>query len=158
MLEIVALFIPWITFTSGSRSASLSFIDILTKLTDAASGFAGAYVRFLAFIVIAATLLSTLPWVLGALRTKRSAFLLSGIRTRELTPANFWWYRTVFAGRATVMLIIHAAGVATMFWDDLSQIGLGAYLLLAGAVIVVAGAAVGPRLNATAPPPGMPGF
>ncbi|WP_406641586.1 hypothetical protein [Amycolatopsis sp. WGS_07] len=148
ILEIVALFIPWITFTKGSQSASLTFFDIFTKLPSGSDGFASMYVRFLAFIVIAATLLSSLPWVLGALRTKKSAYWLSGIRSRELTPQSLGWYRTVFAGRATVMLIIHIAGIATIFSEDLSMIGLGAYLLLAGGVLVIVGAAIGPKLTA----------
>ncbi|WP_409466504.1 hypothetical protein [Amycolatopsis sp. GA6-003] len=148
ILEIVALFIPWVTFTLGSQSASVTFIDAFGKMTSGMDSFAAMYVRFLAFIVIAATLGSSLPWVLGALRTKKSAFWLSGIRTRELTPPNFWWYRTVFAGRATVMLILHASGIVAMFSEDLSKIGLGAYLLLLGGVLVIVGAAIGPKLTA----------
>ncbi|WP_409182895.1 hypothetical protein F9C11_42050 [Amycolatopsis sp. VS8301801F10] len=148
ILEIVALFIPWVTFTLGSQSASVTFIDAFGKMTSGMDSFAAMYVRFLAFIVIAATLGSSLPWVLGALRTKKSAFWLSGIRTRELTPPNFWWYRTVFAGRATVMLILHVAGIVAMFSEDLSKIGLGAYLLLLGGVLVIVGAAIGPKLTA----------
>ncbi|MGW7539365.1 hypothetical protein [Amycolatopsis sp. NPDC054798] len=148
ILEIVALFIPWVTFTLGSQSASVTFIDAFSKLTSGSDGFAAMYVRFLAFILIAATLGSSLPWVLGALRTKKSAYWLSGIRSRELTPPNFWWYRTVFAGRATVLLIFHIAGIVTMFSKDLSKIGLGAYLLIAGGLLVVVGAAIGPRLTA----------
>ncbi|MFD2472789.1 hypothetical protein [Amycolatopsis silviterrae] len=148
ILEIVALFIPWITFTKGSQSASLTFFDIFSNLPSGSDGFASMYVRFLAFIVIAATLLSSLPWVLGALRTKKSAYWLSGIRSRELTPQSLGWYRTVFAGRATVMLIIHIAGIVTIFSEDLSRISLGAYLLLAGGVLVVVGAAIGPKLTA----------
>ncbi|MFB9925386.1 hypothetical protein ACFORO_03595 [Amycolatopsis halotolerans] len=148
ILEIVALFIPWVTFTRGSQSVSVTFIDIFSQLTSGTDSFAAMYVRFLAFILIAATLLSTLPWTLGVLRTKRSAYWFSGIRRRELTPPNFWWYRTVFAGRATLMLVFHIAGIVAMFSEDLSKIGLGAYLLVLGAVLVVAGAAIGPKLTA----------
>ncbi|WP_081655140.1 hypothetical protein [Amycolatopsis orientalis] len=148
ILEVVALFIPWVTFTLGSQSASVTFIDAFSKMTSGMDSFAAMYVRFLAFLLIAATWLSSLPWVLGALRTKKSAYWLSGIRSRELTPPNFWWYRTVFAGRATVMLLFHIAGIVAMFYEDLSKIGLGAYLLLLGAVLVIVGAAIGPKLTA----------
>ncbi|WP_370939966.1 hypothetical protein [Amycolatopsis sp. cg13] len=148
ILEIVALFIPWVTFTLGSQSASVTFIDAFSKMTSGMDSFAAMYVRFLAFILIAATLLSTLPWTLGALRTKKSAYWLSGIRRKELTPPNFWWYRTVFAGRATLMLAFHIAGIIAMFYEDLSKIGLGAYLLVLGGVLVVVGAAIGPKLTA----------
>ncbi|WP_205673372.1 hypothetical protein [Amycolatopsis nivea] len=148
ILEVVALFVPWVTFTLGSQTASVTFIDAFSKMTSGMDSFAAMYVRFLAFLLIAATLLSTLPWTLGALRTKRSAYWLSGIRRRELTPPNFWWYRTVFAGRATVMLAFHIAGIVAMFSEDLSKIGLGAYLLILGGVLVIAGAAIGPKLTA----------
>ncbi|MFE3179210.1 hypothetical protein ACFXPA_46895 [Amycolatopsis sp. NPDC059090] len=148
ILEIVALFVPWVTFTNGAQSASVSFIDAFTKIPSGSDSFASMYVRFLAFILIAGTLGATLPWVLGALRTKKSAYWLSGIRRRELTPSSFWWYRTVFAGRATVLLLFHIAGIIAMFYDDLSLIGLGAYLLVVGGLLVVAGAAIGPKLNA----------
>ncbi|ATY09962.1 hypothetical protein CU254_05415 [Amycolatopsis sp. AA4] len=148
ILEVVALFIPWVTFTLGSQTASVTFIDAFGKMTSGMDSFAAMYVRFLAFILIAATLGSTLPWTLGALRGKKSAYWLSGIRSRELTPPNFWWYRTVFAGRATLMLIFHIAGIVAMFSEDLSKIGLGAYLLLLGGVLVVVGAAIGPKLTA----------
>lgn len=148
ILEVVALFVPWVTFTLGSQTASVTFIDAFSKMTSGMDSFAAMYVRFLAFLLIAATLLSTLPWTLGALRTKRSAYWFSGIRRRELTPPNFWWYRTVFAGRATVMLAFHIAGIVAMFSEDLSKIGLGAYLLILGGVLVIAGAAIGPKLTA----------
>ncbi|WP_162834807.1 hypothetical protein [Amycolatopsis circi] len=148
ILEIVALFIPWVTFTLGSQSASVTFIDAFSKMTSGMDSFAAMYVRFLAFVVIAASLGATLPWVLGALRTKKSAYWLSGIRRRELTPPNFWWYRAVFAGRATIMLAFHIAGIIAMFSEDLSKIGLGAYLLVLGGVLVVVGAAIGPKLTA----------
>ncbi|MBB1155490.1 MULTISPECIES: hypothetical protein [Amycolatopsis] len=148
ILEVVALFVPWVTFTLGSQTASVTFIDAFSKMTSGMDSFAAMYVRFLAFLLIAATLLSTLPWTLGALRTKKSAYWFSGIRRKELTPPNFWWYRTVFAGRATVMLLFHIAGIVAMFYEDLSKIGLGAYLLILGAVLVVAGAAIGPKLTA----------
>ncbi|MYW96998.1 hypothetical protein G3I59_41915 [Amycolatopsis rubida] len=148
ILEVVALFIPWVTFTLGSQTASVTFLDAFSKMTSGMDSFAAMYVRFLAFILIAGTLLSTLPWTLGALRTKRSAYWFSGIRRRELTPPNFWWYRTVFAGRATVMLLFHIAGIIAMFYEDLSKIGLGAYLLLLGGVLVIVGAAIGPKLTA----------
>lgn len=148
ILEIVALFIPWVTFTLGSQTASVTFIDAFSKMTSGSDSFAAMYVRFLAFILIAATLGATLPWVLGALRTKKSAYWLSGIRSRELTPPNFWWYRAVFAGRAAFLLIIHIAGIVAMFYEDLSKIGLGAYLLVLGGVLVVVGAAIGPKLTA----------
>lgn len=148
ILEIVALFVPWVTFTLGSQTASVTFIDAFGKMTSGSDSFAAMYVRFLAFVLIAASLGATLPWVLGALRTKKSAYWLSGIRSRELTPPNFWWYRTVFAGRATLMLIFHIAGIVAMFSEDLSKIGLGAYLLVLGGVLVVVGAAIGPKLTA----------
>ncbi|MEU4672891.1 hypothetical protein AB0F91_34230 [Amycolatopsis sp. NPDC023774] len=148
VLELVALFgVSWVTFTNGTQSVTMSFLDLVKAAGDnaAASGFAATYVRFLAFIITAATAASVLPWTLGAIRAKRSAFLLSGIRSRELTRADFWWYRTVFSGRAAVMLIFHAAGIATLYWGNFSSLGLGPILLLVGALLVVAGAVMGPR-------------
>ncbi|QYN25504.1 hypothetical protein [Amycolatopsis sp. DSM 110486] len=148
VLELVALFgVSWITFTNGTQSVTMSFLDLVKAASDnaAASGFAATYVQFLAFIITAATAGSVLPWTLGALRAKRSAFLLSGIRSRELTRAGFWWYRTVFSGRAAVMLIFHAAGIATLYWGNFSSLGLGPILLLVGGLLVLAGAAMGPR-------------
>ncbi|QRP44796.1 hypothetical protein [Amycolatopsis sp. FDAARGOS 1241] len=153
VLELVALFaLPWITFTNGSQSVTMSFLDLFKRVSEVgADGFAAAYVHFLAFIITAATAVSVLPWTLGGLRAKRSAFLLSGIRSRDLTRANFWWYRAVFGGRATVMLVLHLAGIATMYWGSFSQLGIGPILLVAGAVLVVAGAAVGPRRGPAMP-------
>ncbi|MGW4486885.1 hypothetical protein ACWEOE_23940 [Amycolatopsis sp. NPDC004368] len=154
VLQLGALFgLPWITFTSGSQSVTMTFLDLLKAVNDnsAASGFGATYVQFLGFLVTAATALSVLPWTLGALRAKRSAFLLSGIRSRDLTRANFWWYRTVFSGRATVMLIIHAVGIATVYWGNFASLGLGPILLFVGAVLVVVGAAVGPRQTPAMP-------
>ncbi|MEV4601686.1 hypothetical protein AB0K15_30320 [Amycolatopsis sp. NPDC049253] len=154
VLELVALFgVSWITFTNGTQSVTMSFLDLVKAASDnaAASGFAATYVQFLAFIITAATALSVLPWTLGALRAKRSAFLLSGIRSRELTRADFWWYRTVFSGRAAVMLIFHAAGIATLYWGNFSSLGLGPILLLVGALLVVAGAVMGPRQGPAMP-------
>ncbi|WP_084470144.1 hypothetical protein [Amycolatopsis benzoatilytica] len=148
LLQIVALFVPWVTVTIAGQSSSASFLDIFQNLPAAADGFSAYYVRFISFLVVVVSLLSSLPWTLGALRGKRSAWWLSGIRSRELNQANFWWYRAVFGGRAVVMLIIHIAGVVTMFSKDFSQLGLGGYLLLAGGLLIVAGAAIGPRVNA----------
>ncbi|WP_432850404.1 hypothetical protein ACQPXB_07710 [Amycolatopsis sp. CA-161197] len=148
VLELVALFgVSWITFTNGTQSVTMTFLDLVKAASDnaAASGFAATYVQFLAFLITAATAASVLPWTLGALRAKRSAFLLSGIRSRELTRASFWWYRTVFSGRAAVMLILHVAGIATLYWGNFPSLGLGPILLLVGAVLVIAGAAMGPR-------------
>jgi hypothetical protein len=147
IVELVALFaVPWITFTSGSQSVTMSFLDLFKRVNEiGASGFAGTYVHFLAFLVVAATAVSVLPWTLGGLRAKRSAYLLSGIRSRELTRANFWWYRTVFGGRAIVMLVIHLVGIGAMYWGAFSQLGLGPILMVVGAVLVVAGAFAGPR-------------
>ncbi|WIX79323.1 hypothetical protein QRX50_00445 [Amycolatopsis carbonis] len=148
VLELVALFgVSWVTFTNGTQSVTMSFLDLVKAASDnaAASGIAATYVQFLAFLITAATAASVLPWTLGALRAKRSAFLLSGIRSRELTRADFWWYRTVFSGRAVVMLILHAAGIATLYWGNFPSLGLGPILLLVGALLVIAGAAVGPR-------------
>ncbi|MET7997708.1 hypothetical protein ABZU76_43175 [Amycolatopsis sp. NPDC005232] len=148
VLELVALFgVSWITFTNGTQSVTMSFLDLVKAASDnaAASGFAATYVQFLAFIITAATAGSVLPWTLGALRAKRSAFLLSGIRSRELTRSGFWWYRTVFSGRAAVMLILHAVGIATLYWGNFPSLGLGPILLLVGAALVIAGAAMGPR-------------
>ncbi|WP_328606850.1 hypothetical protein OG943_44340 [Amycolatopsis sp. NBC_00345] len=154
VLELVALFaVPWVTFTSGTASVSMTFLDLLRQ-SDAvrfSSGLATSYVQWFAFLVTVVTMASVLPWTLGALRTKRSAFLLSSIRRKELTHANFWWYRTVFAGRATVMLLLHAAGVVLIFARNFSLLGLGPYLLVGGALLVVVGAAIGPRKA-----PGMP--
>ncbi|MFI5615163.1 proline-rich domain-containing protein [Amycolatopsis sp. NPDC051903] len=153
VLELVGLFaLSWITFTSGSQSVTMSFLDLFKRVSEVGTdGFAAAYVHFLAFIITAATAVSVLPWTLGGLRSKRSAFLLSGIRSRDLTRANFWWYRTVFGGRATVMLVLHLAGIATMYWGSFSQLGTGPIVLAVGAVLVVAGAAVGPRQGPAMP-------
>ncbi|MEV6900459.1 hypothetical protein [Amycolatopsis sp. NPDC051372] len=154
VLELVALFgVSWITFTNGTQSVTMSFLDLVKAASDnaASSGFAATYVQFLAFIITAATAGSVLPWTLGALRAKRSAFLLSGIRSRELTRSGFWWYRTVFSGRAAVMLILHAAGIATLYWGNFPSLGLGPILLLVGAALVIAGAAMGPRQAAAMP-------
>jgi hypothetical protein len=148
VLELAALFVvPWVTFSSGDLSASLSFLDLVKAANDTtlATGFSGAYVKFLGFIATGATVLGVMPWTLGALRTGKSAFLLSGIRRKQLTRTSFWWYRVVFAGRAVVMLAIHVAGIAVLFSDDFDQLGPGPWLMFGGAALVIAGAALGPR-------------
>lgn len=147
VLELVALFaVPWVTFTQGDQSATFTFLDFVGKAggNPFAGGFGGAYVKVLAFLATAATLFIVLTWTLGALRTKRSAYLLSGIRRKELTHTHFGWYRTVFTGRAVVMLIIHVAGVLALFSGHLDMIGIGPWLMFAGGALAVVGAAIGP--------------
>jgi hypothetical protein len=154
VLELVALFaVPWVTFTSGAVSVSFTFLDLLKQSDQVkfSSDLATSYVQWFGFLLTALTMAAVLPWTLGALRTKRSAFLLSSIRRKELTHTNFWWYRTVFAGRATLMLLLHAGGVVLIFARNFSLLGLGPYLLVGGALLVVVGAAIGPRKGTEMP-------
>ncbi|KAA9161357.1 hypothetical protein FPZ12_014520 [Amycolatopsis acidicola] len=151
VLILVGLFaLPWLTLMGQTDY----FTDITQLAADStgSGGWSSTYAIFLGYLVVFVQLVNPLPWTLGALRGKKSAFLLSGIRRKDLTRENLWWYRTVFGSRATLMLGIHVAGVIGLFHKDLSLIGAGAWLVLVGSVLVAAGAFVGPRVTAHMPP------
>ncbi|GAA3544232.1 hypothetical protein GCM10022222_29900 [Amycolatopsis ultiminotia] len=151
VLQVVALVaVSWITFSTGRQSVSLGFVDVFRQLPSDSSGLAEFYVQALAILATVLAACVSLVWTLGAYRGARSARLLSGIRSRELTRANFGRYRFGIAARAGVMLVVHLAGIIAMYGKDLSAIGPGPYLLLGGGVLIVVGAAIGPR-----PGPGM---
>ncbi|MBB4685807.1 hypothetical protein [Amycolatopsis jiangsuensis] len=151
VLQVVALVaVPWVSVTSTGQPASLTFLDLIRASANA-SGFTQVYVQIIAIVATVLMLYSSLAWTLGAYRGRRSTRLLSGIRSRELTRANFWWYRTVNAARAVVILIVHVAGIIAVFSDDFSVIGLGPWLLAGGGLLIAAGMAVGPRQG-----PGLP--
>jgi hypothetical protein len=144
VIVLVSLFlVPWVNHET--------FIDLLQQASGNSS-FAAMYVKFLGFLAAAASAYSVLPWTLGALRTKKSAYWLSGIRSRELTQSNFWWYRAVFAGRATVMLVIHLAGIFTIYDGNFELFGIGPVLLIVGTLVMIGGAVIGPQKSPTLAP------
>jgi hypothetical protein len=145
VLILVGMFaLPW--------AFGLSFLDLGRRSGSAGDdffvGMAETYVHYLGFILVICQPLATLPWSLGALRTQKSARLLSNVRSRELRRGTFGWYRTVFTGRATLMFLIQAFGIVSICDGKLDQLKLlqaGPWVLLVGAAVVAVGTFVGPR-------------
>ncbi|SFI98829.1 hypothetical protein [Amycolatopsis sacchari] len=151
VLLIVGFFaLPW----ASVAGHSVHFVD-LTKLAwdseGSGGGYGKAYAAAIGYLALLAQLVNPLPWTLGSFRGPKSALVFSGIRRKEFNRANYWWYRTSFAVRSALMVILHAVGVIALFKDDLGATGAGAWLVLGGSILVTAGAAIGPRITAHMP-------
>ncbi|WP_232283795.1 hypothetical protein [Saccharomonospora cyanea] len=147
VMTFVGMFaLPW----ASAMGNSVWFLD-LWEATDWEMDLRPLYVVCLSFVLLAVLPLAVLPWTLGALRTDRSARWLSGILRNNLSRRTFVKYRVVFAGRAFAATVLHGMGIAYIFKGDFEASSAGPWVLLAGCLLTVVGALVGPRKG-----PGLP--
>ncbi|HVV13921.1 hypothetical protein [Amycolatopsis sp.] len=119
ILILVGLFaVPWLS-VMGQTASLIDRGELARDGTTSGGEQSKAYAAIIGYLAAFAQLAN--PAAVDARRTAREEVGLfpQGIRRRELTRENLWWFRTVFSGRAAVMLGIHVARIIGLFYKGL---------------------------------------
>lgn len=137
--------VPW--------AEHVSFLDLTGSVSlhnNNGNGYAAVYALFLGYLLVAVTMLISLTWTLGGIRTE-GAVRIFGHRKKSLTHATFAKFQQYFAWRAVLMLVLQVTGITALFYKTPEAATVGPWLVVAGGVVIVIGCKIGPRKG-----PGLP--
>lgn len=101
-------------------------------------------------VIIAATLaaVAPIPWSFGVFRDERSIRRGGGIMKRSLLEGRTGPTRALLTGIAAAALLYHVISLLMMTdsGEHLDDLGPGPWVMVVGAALSVAGAAIGPRV------------
>ncbi|GAA1970809.1 hypothetical protein [Amycolatopsis minnesotensis] len=155
----IGLAIQLAAFLGVPWAEHVSFLDLTGAVSlhnNNGNGYAAVYVLFLGYLILAVTMLVSLTWTLGGIRTE-GAVRYFGHRKKSLTHETFPKFQQYFTWRAVLMLVLQATGITALFYKTPEAATVGPWLVVAGGVLVIIGCKIGPRKGPGLPARGLPG-
>lgn len=154
----IGLAIQLAAFLGVPWAEHVSFLDLTGAVSlhnNNGNGYAAVYALFLGYLLVALTMLVSLTWTLGGIRTD-GAVRMFGHRKTALTHETFPKFQQYFTWRAVLLFVLQASGIAALFYKTPEAATVGPWLVVAGGIFVIVGCKIGPRKGPGLPARGLP--